>query len=96
MEEQRRIPDRKNGINNKPNHASNKRLRNASRVVGPYEADYCGTDSRQKQPHQLFASTRPRHSVAARSEGALNVARGILAKAISLRSNLSRIVSSGW
>jgi hypothetical protein len=80
MEEQRRIPDRKNGINNKPNHARNKRFRNASRVVGPYEADYCDTDSRQEQQHQLFAFTRPRHSVAARSEGALNVAHGILAK----------------
>jgi hypothetical protein len=80
MGEHRRIPDRKNGINNKPNHARNERSRNASRVVGPYEADYCDSDSRQEQQHQLFASTRPRHSVAARSEGALNVAHGILAK----------------
>jgi hypothetical protein len=80
MEGQRRIPDRKNGINNKPNHARNKRFRNASRVVGPYEANYCDTDSRQEQQHHLFASSRPRHSVAARSEGALNVAHGILAK----------------
>src|ERR1700722_14168413 len=80
MEEHGRIPDRKNGINNKPNHPRNERSRNASRVVGPYEANCCDTDSWQEHQHQLFASTRPRHSVAARSEGALNVAHGVLAK----------------
>ena len=44
-----RMPDRYDGINNKPKDARNKRLGNASRMVGQNEIDHRDTDSRQEQ-----------------------------------------------